>query len=51
MNEHRLMRRGELARLFPEATMVAERFGGLIKSWTAVGGFPQPDAQAASALS
>jgi hypothetical protein len=40
VNEHRLMRRGELARLFPEATMVAERFGGLVKSWTAVGGFP-----------
>lgn len=40
VREHRLMRRDELARLFPDASMVAERFGGLVKSWTAVGGFP-----------
>ena len=32
------MRRGELARLFPDATLVPERFGGLVKSWTAVRG-------------
>jgi Methyltransferase domain len=37
VEEHRLMRRGELARLFPDARIVAERFGGLVKSWTAVG--------------
>jgi hypothetical protein len=35
--EHRLMRRRELAVLFPDARIVAERFGGLVKSWTAVG--------------
>jgi hypothetical protein len=40
VSEHRLMRRSELRRVFPDATMVAERFGGLVKSWTAVGGFP-----------
>ena len=37
IEEHRLMRRHELARLFPDAQIVGERFGGLIKSWTAVG--------------
>ena len=26
------MRRGELARLFPDARIVGERFGGVIKS-------------------
>jgi methyltransferase family protein len=40
VQEHRLMRRHELARLFPRAEIVPERFGGLVKSWTAVGGFP-----------
>ena len=39
VDEHRLMRRGELARLFPDAEIVGEPFGGLIKSWTAVGTF------------
>jgi hypothetical protein len=38
VREHRLMRRSELARLFPDATLIPERFGGLVKSWTAVGG-------------
>jgi hypothetical protein len=38
VEEHRLMRRHELARLFPDARIVGERFGGLVKSWTAVGG-------------
>ena len=33
------MRRDELARLFPDAQIVGERFGGLVKSWTAIGGF------------
>jgi hypothetical protein len=37
VEEHRLMRRRELARLFPDARIVGERFGGLVKSWTAVG--------------
>jgi hypothetical protein len=36
--EVRLLRKGELAELFPGAEVVAERFGGLVKSWTAVGG-------------
>jgi len=40
VREHRLMRRRELARLFPDASIVPERLGGLVKSWTAVGGFP-----------
>jgi methyltransferase family protein len=40
VQEHRLMRRGELARLFPGAKLVPERVGGLTKSWTAIGGFP-----------
>jgi hypothetical protein len=38
VREHRLMRRAELAQLFPDAMLVAERFGGLVKSWTAVRG-------------
>jgi methyltransferase family protein len=42
VKEHRLMRRGELARLFPEASIVPERMGGLVKSWTAIAGFPGP---------
>jgi Methyltransferase domain len=45
VEEHRLMRRSELARLFPDAEIVGERFGGLIKSWTAIGGFPQTAAR------
>jgi hypothetical protein len=38
----RLMRRKELARLFPEARIVPERYGGLVKSWIAIAGFPPP---------
>ncbi|WP_053226874.1 methyltransferase domain-containing protein [Solirubrobacter soli] len=46
IQEHRLMRRKELARLFPSSSIVGERFGGLTKSWTALGGFPaQPAAR------
>jgi hypothetical protein len=40
VQEHRLMRRRELAKLFPGADLVPERFGGFVKSWTAIGGFP-----------
>ena len=40
VSEVRLMRRRELDRLFPGATLVPERFGGLVKSWTAIAGFP-----------
>lgn len=40
VQEHRLMRRSELAQLFPGAEIVGERIGGLVKSWTAVAGFP-----------
>jgi hypothetical protein len=40
VSEVRLMRRRELDRLFPGATLVPERFGGLVKSWTAISGFP-----------
>lgn len=39
IRETRLMRRRELAGLFPGADLVPERIGGLVKSWTAVGGF------------
>jgi methyltransferase family protein len=39
VQQHRLMRRRELARLFPGAVIVGERVGGLVKSWTALGGF------------
>ena len=37
--EIRLMKRSELARIFPNATLVRERFGLLTKSWIAYGGF------------
>jgi hypothetical protein len=40
VSEVRLLRRRELASLFPEASIVGERFGGLVKSWTAIAGFP-----------
>jgi hypothetical protein len=39
VEEVRLLTRAELRALFPSATIVAERFCGLVKSWTAVGGF------------
>ena len=38
IRETRLLRRGELAGLFPGAKIVPERIGGLVKSWTAVHG-------------
>ena len=40
VDEIRLMRRRELQRLFPDATLRPERFKGLVKSWIAVRGFP-----------
>jgi hypothetical protein len=44
VDEIRLLRRRELRRLFPDAVLHAERFGGLVKSWVAYGGFPAPAA-------
>ncbi len=40
VREVRLMTRGEMRRCFPDATIWAERIGGLVKSWVAYGGFP-----------
>jgi hypothetical protein len=40
VKELRLLSRSELRTIFPGATLVAERFCGLVKSWTVVGGFP-----------
>jgi hypothetical protein len=40
VQQHRLMRRSELRRLFPASRIVPERFGGLVKSWIAIQGFP-----------
>jgi hypothetical protein len=45
VSELRLMRRRELRRLFPGGKVVAERFFGLVKSWTIVGGFPEANNQ------
>lgn len=39
VDEIRLLTRRELRRLFPEAWLWAERFVGLVKSWTAISGF------------
>lgn len=41
VEEVRLMRRSELQRLFPEARLIPERFGGLVKSWTAIRGLQE----------
>lgn len=40
VEEVRLLRRNTLRAIFPGATLIPERFCGLVKSWTAVGGFP-----------
>lgn len=42
VEEVRLLKKDELRAIFPGATLLAEKFCGLVKSWTAVGGFP-PD--------
>lgn len=39
VREIRLLDKAELKAIFPNATLVPERFFGLVKSWTAVGGF------------
>lgn len=39
VEEIRLLTRSELKSLFPDANLIAERFGGFVKSWTAVAGF------------
>jgi hypothetical protein len=49
VSEVRLLRRRELASLFPEASIVGERFGGMVKSWTAIAGFPAGSARPAEA--
>jgi methyltransferase family protein len=40
VSEVRLMTRKELKSVFPGAHLLAERFGGLVKSWIVVEGFP-----------
>ena len=40
VQQHRLMKRGELQRLFPDSRIVPERFCGMVKSWVAHRGFP-----------
>ena len=43
VREVRLMRKGELERIFPTAVLWPERFYGLVQSWVAIDGFPQMD--------
>jgi hypothetical protein len=40
VEEVRLLSRNRLRAIFPGATLIPERFCGLVKSWTVVGGFP-----------
>jgi hypothetical protein len=40
VEEVRLLSKSELRAIFPTASLVPERFCGLVKSWTAIGGFP-----------
>jgi hypothetical protein len=40
VEEVRLLSRNALEAMFPGATLIPERFCGLVKSWTVVGGFP-----------
>lgn len=45
VKEVRLLRRGEIRTMFPGATLMPERFCGLVKSWTVIGGFPMETAR------
>jgi len=40
VRELRLLSGSELKRMFPGATLLPERFCGLVKLWTVMGGFP-----------
>ncbi len=40
VREIRLMTRRQLQRLFPQSTIIPQRFGGLVKSWLVRAGFP-----------
>jgi len=40
VQEVQLLRRKQLKKLFPDATLIPERFCGLVKSWTVMAGFP-----------
>lgn len=40
VEELRLLSKGELKTMFPGAKLIPERFFGLVKSWTVIGGFP-----------
>jgi len=40
VNGVRLLSRNELESIFPGATLIAEPFCGMVKSWTVIGGFP-----------
>lgn len=44
VQEVRLMTRSELTQLFPGAAIIPERFGGLVKSWIVMRGFPSSHA-------
>jgi hypothetical protein len=46
VTEIRLMRAKDLRSLFPAAKVIPERFGGLVKSWTVVDGFPSSNESA-----
>jgi hypothetical protein len=40
VEEVRLLSGNAMRAIFPHATLIPERFYGFVKSWTAVGGFP-----------
>jgi len=40
VSELRLLTGGDLRKMFPGASLIPERFCGLVKSWTVIGGFP-----------
>jgi hypothetical protein len=39
VEELRLLTKRELKTIFPGATLIPEQFGGMVKSWTVIGGF------------